>query len=207
MKAALIIIFCLGLSTIYGFDLATYKKQLYDKQNELRKKHGADALTPDSNIENRALEYAQKLLNEGGALVHDEEALKKLGYGENLFSMSGSFEPNGETAADSWYSEIKDYNFNNPGFDSKTGHFTQLVWKASKKVGCGAAFNGNKLVTCCNYSPPGNYKGQYEANVLRENGNGNNGGDGNGGNNGGDGNNQNIISLSLIGLFLLSLLF
>ena len=39
----------------------------------------------------------------------------------------------GESATDSWYSEIKDYKFNKPGFNSKTGHFTQVkefIWIA-----------------------------------------------------------------------------
>ena len=65
------------------------------------------------------------------------------------------------------------YDFKNPGFKSGTGHFTQLVWKGSKQIGCGAACNSNnKCYLTCNYYPPGNYLGQFENNVfpLRESG-------------------------------------
>ena len=39
----------------------------------------------------------------------------------------------------SWYNELFDpgYNFDNPGFSKGTGHFTQVVWNGSKKLGMG----------------------------------------------------------------------
>ena len=60
---------------------------------------------------------------------------KAKGYGENIFSQwaSNGFKilPNGGKGVDSWYNEIKDYNFktgkaNSPG--AVVGHFTQVVW-------------------------------------------------------------------------------
>jgi len=48
-----------------------------------------------------------------------------------------------------------------------TGHFTQLVWKGSKQIGCGASCNNsNKCYVTCNYYPPGNYIGQFASNVF-----------------------------------------
>jgi hypothetical protein len=74
----------------------------------------------------------------------------------------------GAQATDSWYNEIKLYNFNRPGFSMDTGHFTQVVWKGSQKVGVGFAITGDgkTLYVVAQYSPPGNYQGQFGQNVL-----------------------------------------
>ena len=74
----------------------------------------------------------------------------------------------GSKATQSWYDEIKDYNFGKPGFSMATGHFTQVVWKGSNRLGVGIAFaNGNrKAVVVTNYSPPGNYQGQFGQHVF-----------------------------------------
>lgn len=74
-------------------------------------------------------------------------------------------------AIDSFYSEIKSYDFNNPGFSMQTGHFTQLVWKSSIEIGVGIATYPDqtyqhRTVVCISYRPPGNYDGQYPENVL-----------------------------------------
>jgi hypothetical protein len=70
-----------------------------------------------------------------------------------------------------WYNEVKDYNFFKPGFAGNTGHFTQLVWKASSKVGHGlGAFKKDGFVHLygvANYSPPGNYMSKFPDNVLK----------------------------------------
>ena len=46
-------------------------------------------------------------------------------YGENLYMEWGSNKRSNNgicrTAVDSWYDEIKNYNFNKPGFSSATG--------------------------------------------------------------------------------------
>lgn len=66
-----------------------------------------------------------------------------------------------------WYDEVHEYDFNSPGFGHSTGHFTQLVWRATRTVGCGLAIaSNNKIFAVSNYSPPGNYKSEYKENVL-----------------------------------------
>ena len=39
----------------------------------------------------------------------------------------------------SWYNELFDpgYDFDEPGFSKGTGHFTQVVWNGSTKLGMG----------------------------------------------------------------------
>lgn len=60
-----------------------------------------------------------------GRLEHGQHA----GLGQNLYVRSvvgAAVEASGEEVTRSWYSEINQYNFNNPGFTSGTGHFTQV---------------------------------------------------------------------------------
>ena len=64
------------------------------------------------------------------------------------------------------------YNFNNPGFyqNPGTGHFTQVVWKASTKLGIGKwTADDNCVYVCARYSPAGNMMGDFEANVKKPN--------------------------------------
>lgn len=74
----------------------------------------------------------------------------------------------GREASDAWYNEVNQYDFNQGGFSFETGHFTQLVWAGSEKLGVGIAFNSDrtKSYVVARYSPPGNYEGQYQDNVL-----------------------------------------
>ncbi|VDL85212.1 unnamed protein product [Schistocephalus solidus] len=48
-----------------------------------------------------------------------------------------------------------------------TGHFTQLIWKATEKVGFGFARSKDKrsAYIVAHYYPPGNYEKDYKKNV------------------------------------------
>ena len=72
----------------------------------------------------------------------------------------------GYDCVDAWYSEISDYDFNNQGFSMDTGHFTQVVWNSSNKLGMGLALGSGRLYCVGQYSPAGNYEGEYETNVF-----------------------------------------
>ena len=73
----------------------------------------------------------------------------------------------GTSPVDSWYEEIKDYSFARSDYIKGTGHFTQVVWKNSKQLGCGVACGSNDYCyVTCNYYPGGNYLGQFRTNVL-----------------------------------------
>ena len=70
-------------------------------------------------------------------------------------------------AVSTWYREIKDYSYitTKSTNGNPIGHFTQVVWKASLKLGCGAAWkvvqeNGSDCVEAyvvCRYAPQGNF--------------------------------------------------
>jgi hypothetical protein len=92
---------------------------------------------------------------------------RKRGYGENIYATT-SRSVTGIDPVSSFYSEIKYFRYRAPGFSKATGHFTQVVWKSSKSIGVGVAKGryGTTFVVV-NYYPPGNYKGQFRANVPR----------------------------------------
>merc|ERR1712010_93530 len=94
-------------------------------------------------------------------------AALKLNAELNALAQEWAAQDQAQGAVDSWYSEIKDYTFGQePSWGGPvTGHFTQVVWKGSTDVGVGVAQEGSKVVVVANYSPPGNFGGQYVANV------------------------------------------
>ena len=75
----------------------------------------------------------------------------------------------GRRVAEMWYEEVKDYNFGNPGFGTKTGHFTQVVWIGSRQFGIGKAKSKTGAEYAVGrYSPAGNFVGQFPENVKRK---------------------------------------
>ncbi|KAE9414467.1 hypothetical protein Angca_008594 [Angiostrongylus cantonensis] len=67
-----------------------------------------------------------------------------------------------------WFSELVQYGvppdnkltselWNRPRM--AIGHYTQMVWEGSYKLGCGVAVCPDKTLVVCQYSPPGNYIG------------------------------------------------
>jgi len=141
--------------------------------NKYRAKHGAPALKFDAKAAAFAASWCPGMAKKC-TLQHSSGS----GFGENL-AMAGSTAAIASPDCDKiavtpWYNEVSAYNWNSPGFGMSTGHFTQVVWKATTGVGCAVATqkcgNFNNAYICCNYSPPGNYQGQFPGNVLKASG-------------------------------------
>lgn len=89
-------------------------------------------------------------------------------YGENLYATSGGGTP-GDVVG-SWASEVADYDYdaNTCAPNKACGHYTQVVWANTLKLGCGMAKcpnnapwgNGPWEMWVCNYDPPGNWSGE-----------------------------------------------
>ena len=77
-------------------------------------------------------------------------------------------------AVDGWGDERTKYDFKHGAFSEATGHFTQLVWKASTSVGCarmdceGKGGTAQGWFVVCEYWPAGNVEGEFGAEVQRE---------------------------------------
>lgn len=94
-------------------------------------------------------------------------------YGENIFWASALIWPDGrkETrkvqpaeVVNSWGSEKADYDYasNTCATGTSCGHYTQIIWRYTSRVGCGMAICGDshEQVWVCRYSPAGNISGE-----------------------------------------------
>lgn len=69
-------------------------------------------------------------------------------------------------AIDAWADEESDYDYEKRKFSTEAGHFTQLVWKNTTAVGCGATdCDDNGWLFVCEYGPAGNVIGEFGGNV------------------------------------------
>lgn len=90
-------------------------------------------------------------------------------YGENVYMSSNTRLSDSDAAKEAttlWFNEGSSYRYNNR-FSSSTGHFTQVIWKDSSRLGIGVARSSRGVYVCANYDPPGNVMSQFAQNVLR----------------------------------------
>ena len=128
--------------------------------NKVRAQHCAAPLTWSPKLAAAAQKWADSLRDQGCKFGHSGGQ-----YGENLAAgTAGVLDPEATVAM--WYDEIKQYRFPDGGFSMQTGHFTQLVWRGTKQVGCGHTQCKGNDIWVCEYDPPGNWDGEYRTNVL-----------------------------------------
>lgn len=107
----------------------------------------------------------------------DERSLLDGTYtGQNAYWASSSVESTEDAvqaglagATQNWYDEVSDPGFNpaniNPyAFNSGTGHYTQVVWAETDRVGCGVVYYKQdgwfSTLVNCNYARGGNFINQ-----------------------------------------------
>ncbi|XP_020234039.1 pathogenesis-related protein 1-like [Cajanus cajan] len=153
-------LFCmLGLVTVGHMANAQDSHADYvNAHNAARAQVGVPNLAWDDTV----AAYAQKYANQRKGdcqLVHSNANDGK--YGENIAMSTGDL--SGTDSVKLWVDEkaYYDYDSDSCADGQMCGHYTQVVWRDSVRVGCAKVRcdNGGTFVTC-NYSPPGNYVGQ-----------------------------------------------
>jgi pathogenesis-related protein 1 len=114
-----------------------------------------------------AQEWADYLSDRGGCLIQHSNS----GYGENIYQAAAVVWSDGRAEVqqkhiseivDRWASEIQYYDYaSNTCSSDICGHYTQLVWRDTRRVGCGVSVcPSKKRIWVCHYDPPGNVAGQ-----------------------------------------------
>lgn len=145
---------CYCQKTLSDEEISTLVKE----HNYWRSEVGlTSTLSWSDTLANYAAEWAKMLKKKGCAFEHRPDNR----YGENLFmGTSGFFVAKDVVTA--WGNEKNDYNHqkNKCKSGKMCGHYTQIVWESTQRVGCAKIqCDGNDLWVC-NYDPPGNWVGQ-----------------------------------------------
>jgi len=58
-----------------------------------------------------------------------------------------------------WADEARSFDVRTNSCTGVCGHYTQIVWRATRDVGCAEATDRYRQVWVCEYDPPGNVVG------------------------------------------------
>lgn len=136
---------------------AADRQAILAHHNKVRADVGVAPLRWDDKLAAYAQEWAEHLAAKSCRMQHRQPNA----YGENLFQgTAGRY--SAIDAAKGWESEKKDYRGEplTPKNFAPVGHYTQMVWRDTKRVGCGEALCNGTLIVACNYDPPGNVLGR-----------------------------------------------
>jgi len=122
--------------------------------NAVRGGVGVPALVWSEQLAGVAQEWANTLAARG-QFFHRPNSR----YGENLFEITGASAAPAEVV-NQWASESRNYKYSSNTCHGVCGHYTQIVWRDTKKVGCASARSGRSEIWVCNYDPPGNWTGK-----------------------------------------------
>ena len=158
---------------IPGTDISIDTSQMLAAQNQIRRKLSIPDLKWSNQMAAYATEWALYLSDEAGCNLRNRGLVglpvHKNGIGENLFKSGAVISADGNRQLNKvaeqqvvleWARESVDYNYisNECALNRNCDRYTQLVWRDSSVVGCGAASCPNKdQIWVCNYDPPGNF--------------------------------------------------
>jgi pathogenesis-related protein 1 len=136
--------------------------KLITLHNKARADVGAGPLVWSKNLAVYAQSWADHLASTSCSMEHRPRSGRwKQEHGENL--LIGKVGYHGVVdAVRAWESEKSVYHgaaLNSSNW-YPSGHYTQMVWKNTRHIGCAQAECRGNVIVVCNYDPPGNILGQ-----------------------------------------------
>lgn len=145
------------------------QQALVERHNHWRAQVGVPALRWSDELARSSAQWAARL-GRGGQCDMTHSGREDVG--ENLYWASPLSSSDGDDTVqdiaasevvDSWGEESKDYSYarNRCRAGQVCGHYTQLVWKDTREVGCARQVCSDRAqVWVCQYRPAGNYVGE-----------------------------------------------
>ncbi|MEZ5537549.1 MAG: CAP domain-containing protein [Thiolinea sp.] len=147
-------------------NLGFFLNESYDFSQQAEPEQALEDFQDSSVLQNSAAQHVQSC-----TFTH----LNSSPYGQNLFAGTGTGWTI-EHAVNSWANEVRyyDYNTGSCATGQQCGHYTQIIWANTRKVGCviqqcgemtdrngNIMFGGQSgVMIFCHYDPPGNYINQ-----------------------------------------------
>ncbi len=131
-----------------------FAPEMLHAHNDVR----AEAGLPPLQWSDELAAYSQKWANSLIAKTRTVHNAKSP-YGENILVTGLGSTPS--SVVTEWASESQDYMYDTNSCKGDCGHYTQLVWRGTRKVGCAMARNGQREIWVCSYDPPGNFVGEW----------------------------------------------
>lgn len=140
-----------------------FEGRVLASHNRERDAMGVPTLRWDMGLARSAQGWADHLAATGAF----EHAPQRGAYvqGENLWEGTSGYYPV-EAQVDAWVREKRYFrpgvfpNNSATGRVADVGHYTQVIWRRTLKVGCAKATNGENDVLVCRYSEAGNFRGE-----------------------------------------------
>ncbi len=137
-----------------------FQREILTALHKYRQQVNISPLTWSNKLADSAQTWANLASLGGNRLQHDS---RRNGQGENLW-LGTSNRFTYTQMVDSWGREKQYLNstrFNleivsSTGNWSDVGHYTQIVWRKTKQVGCAISTAGGNDILVCRYSPQGN---------------------------------------------------
>ncbi len=140
-----------------------FTARILSAHNRERLALGVPALQWDPELAAAAQDWADHLAATGRFEHAPDDAAEP--QGENLWAGTrGYFGP--EAMVDAWVREKRYFrpgtfpNNSTTGRVEDVGHYTQLVWRETGRVGCARAASAREDILVCRYSDAGNYRGE-----------------------------------------------
>lgn len=142
---------------------ALLRDSMISAHNQARRQYGVAPLAWDEALARDALVYARRLAG-SGRFEHDPQPGRSPKQGENLWMGTRTAYSYAEMIGHlvgerRFYRPGRFPDVSSTGSVWHVGHYTQIIWPTSQKVGCATASNRSDDYLVCRYLPAGNIVG------------------------------------------------